>query len=87
MVHRFSIAEGLGYTGAVACDELLKLRKQATAIRLRMEEQRRKARAHAAHVRPGRPSGTSDYIPYLRRRLVRLSNKIERHMADHQCQN
>jgi len=75
------------YTRRVACEELIDLRKQATAIRLRMEEQRRKARAHAGKVRPGRPSGTSDYIPYLRRRLLRLSSRIERHMADHQCQN
>ena len=76
----------VGYTRAVACDELIKLRKQATAIRLRMEEQRRKARAHASKVRTGRPSGTSDYVPYLQRRLLRLSDKIERHKAEHQCQ-
>ncbi len=71
----------------MACDELKRLREQATAVKDRIQQQRRKARAQAEQVRSSRPSGVSEYIPFLQRKLQRLSEKIERHVADHGCQN
>jgi len=70
----------------MACEEIERLREQATRIKSRLNEQRRKARAHATEARVGRPSGTSDYIPYLRRKLNRLAYAIELHVAEHKCQ-
>jgi hypothetical protein len=68
------------------CDELLQLRSQATQIKIKINDQRRKARAKAAEPRAGRPSGKSEYVPYLQRKLSRLASKIEAHMAAHRCQ-
>lgn len=70
----------------MSCDELLLLRSQATQLKTKIDEQRRKARAKAAEPRPGRPSGKSEYVPYLQRKLTRLASKIEAHMAAHKCQ-
>ena len=70
----------------MACHELLQLRKQATKVKTEMDEQLKKARSKAHHPRPGRPSGKSEYVPYLQRKLSRLSERIERHIAKHGCQ-
>lgn len=70
----------------MACHELLHLRKQATQVKNRIVEQRKKARSKAAHARYGRPSGKSEYVPFLQRKLNRLSERIERHIAQHHCQ-
>ncbi len=70
----------------MACHELVQLRKQATQVKNQMNEQRKKARAKAAHPRQGRPSGKSEYLPFLQRKLGRLAERIERHIAEHQCQ-
>ncbi len=68
------------------CDELLQLRSQATQIKVKIDEQRRKAKAKAEEARDGRPSGKSEYVPYLQRKLSRLASQIEAHMAAHKCQ-
>jgi len=70
----------------MACEELLRLRSQATELKTQMDEQRRKARAKACEPRPGRPSGKSEYVPYLQRKLTRLTAEIETHVAAHKCQ-
>ncbi len=70
----------------MACHELVQLRKQATKVKSQMDEQRRKARSKASHQRHGRPSGKSEYIPFLQRKLSRLAERIERHIAEHHCQ-
>ena len=74
------------YTRAMACHELVQLRKQATRVKNQMDEQRKKARSKAGHTRPGRPSGKSEYVPYLQRKLSRLGDRIDRHIAQHGCQ-
>ena len=68
------------------CAELVRLREEATSLKQRMHEQRRKARAKAADSRTGRVSGRSEMIPFLQRKLLRLADKIEHHMAKHKCQ-
>lgn len=68
------------------CDELQRLRDEATALKEKMNEQRRKARAKAADPRSGRISGRSELVPFLQRKLLRLADKIEVHMARHHCQ-
>ena len=70
----------------MACQELLELRKQATKLTNQMNDQRKIALAKAAHTRQGRPSGESEYLPFLRRKLSRLSESIERHISQHGCQ-
>ena len=68
------------------CAELQRLREEATAVKLRMNEQRRKARAKVGTQRSDRVTGTSELIPFLQRKLLRLADKIELHMAKHNCQ-
>jgi hypothetical protein len=70
----------------MACHELLHLRKQATQVKNQMDEQRKKARGKATHMRHGRPSGKSEFVPFLQRKLTRLAERIERHIAQHHCQ-
>jgi hypothetical protein len=70
----------------MACHELVQLRKQATQVKNQMDEQRKKARSMASHMRHGRPSGKSEYIPFLQRKLSRLGDRIDRHIAQHGCQ-
>lgn len=76
----------MSYTPAMPCVELQRLREQATSLRQRMNEQRHKARTKAADHRSGRISGQSEMIPFLQRKLLRLADKIEQHMAKHKCQ-
>jgi hypothetical protein len=68
------------------CQELVQLRKQATRIKTQMDEQRRKARTKASHPRDGRPSDKNEYIPFLQCRLIRMAERIERHISQHCCQ-
>ncbi len=70
----------------MACKDLAELRKKATHLKNQIDEQRKKARAKAAVPRPGRPSGKSEYVPYLQRKLIRLGERIDRHIAQHRCQ-
>ncbi len=70
----------------MACYDLKEMRKQATHLKNQINEQRKKARAKASHLRPGRPSGKSEYVPYLQRKLNRLADRIDRHIAQHGCQ-
>jgi hypothetical protein len=74
------------YTPGMPCQELSQMRKQASQIKNQMDEQRKKARITASQPRQGRPSGKSEYIPYLQRKLSRLADRIERHAAEHRCQ-
>ena len=76
----------VSYTPAMACAELQRLRDEATSLKQRMDEQRRKARAKATDARAGRTSGRSELLPFLQRKLLRLADKIEQHMAKHNCQ-
>lgn len=69
------------------CEELENLRKEATAIRERVKAQRRKARESALASRTGRDSGKSELVPFLQRKLQRIAEKIELHVADHGCQD
>ena len=75
------------YTPAMPCAELQRLRDQASSLKQRMDEQRRKAHARARDARSGRVSGKSEMVPFLQRKLLRLSDKIEQHMAQHRCQD
>ena len=68
------------------CAELTRLREEATSLKQRMDEQRRRARAAVAARRTDRSSGRSEMIPFLHRKLLRLADKIEQHIAVHQCQ-
>jgi hypothetical protein len=70
----------------MACHELVQLRKQATQVKIQMDEQKKLARSNAVAKRPGRPAGKSEYIPLLKRKLSRLSDRIDRHISQHGCQ-
>ena len=71
----------------MSCAELDRLREQATALRHRVNEQCRKARAKSNVPRTGRASGTSELVPFLERKLQRVAEKIELHKAGHRCQD
>lgn len=68
------------------CAELRRLREEATSLRARVDEQRRKAIARAENPRD-RISGKSEMVPFLQRKLQRIAEKIEGHMASHHCQD
>ena len=68
------------------CAELVRLREQATSLKQRITEQRRKARIKASDQRDGRVAGKSELVPFLQRKLLRLAGKIEQHVAAHNCQ-
>ena len=68
------------------CAELQRLRQEASTLKQRMDEQRRKARAKSSDHRSGRICGQSEMVPFLQRKLLRLADKIELHMARHNCQ-
>jgi hypothetical protein len=68
------------------CTELQRLRDEARSLKTRMDDQRRKARAKASDSRTGRISGKSEMIPFLQRKLLRVADKIELHVARHNCQ-
>ena len=70
----------------MTCAELERLREQATSLKQQMDEQRRKARAKAGDARD-RVSGKSELVPFLQRKLQRVSEKIETHKAGHHCQD
>lgn len=71
----------------MACAELERLRQEATALKEKVDEQRRKARLKATDSRTGRVSGKSEMIPFLQRKLQRVAEKIEVHVAGHNCQD
>jgi hypothetical protein len=79
-------ADDSRYTRAMACHELVQLRKQATQVKNQMDEQKKKASSMAGHTRHGRPSGKSEHVPLLQRKLNRLGDRIDRHIAKHGCQ-
>lgn len=68
------------------CTELQQLRDEAKSLRQRVDEQRRIARAKSANPRD-RLSGKSEMVPFLERKLQRVSDKIRLHMASHRCQD
>jgi hypothetical protein len=70
----------------MACEELERLRQEATALKEKVNEQRRMARVKALDPRTGRLSGKSEMVPFLQRKLQRVAEKIEVHMAGHHCQ-
>ncbi len=63
------------------------MRKQATQLKNQINDQRKKARTKASLPRHGRPSGKSEYVPYLQRKLNRLGDRIDHHIAQHRCQD
>lgn len=71
----------------MSCCELDRMRHDATALKDRIHEQHRKARATVQNDRFGRISGKSEMVPFLQRKLQRLADKIEYHVAAHQCQD
>ncbi|MDP9268514.1 MAG: hypothetical protein M3P27_09360 [Acidobacteriota bacterium] len=68
------------------CDELIRLRSEAQALRKELEDRRNKARERKDLARPDRPNAF-DYDGFLRRKINRAATAIEQHVAKHQCQD
>jgi hypothetical protein len=68
------------------CDKLKQLRAEATTLRLQLEEQHAKTRASRKDDRRIAVRSTSDLALFLQRKLLRTSQKIEQHIAEHDCQ-
>lgn len=74
-------------TPAMACEEVVRLRQRMADLKQQLAEQKRKARSFAGDDRPGRfTTGRSDYEPLLQRRMQGIAQEIERHIAQHRCQ-
>ena len=71
----------------MACEEVDRLRQRMADLRQQLADQKRKARSFVSDRRPGRfSSGHSDFEPLLQRRMQVLAQQIERHIAQHHCQ-
>jgi hypothetical protein len=70
----------------MACQELVQLRKQATRIKPRMDEQRRKARTKGVASAAWKAFGQKRVHPLPQHKLSRLAERIERHISQHRCQ-
>ncbi len=68
------------------CDQLSDLRAEATALRLRSQEQMARTRAARNNDRRTTVRSTSDLALFLQRKLMRKAMKIERHISEHSCQ-
>lgn len=84
----FALPERSGIlTPSMACEEVTRLRQRMADLKQKLAEQKRKARNFAGDNRPGRfTTGHSDYEPLLQRRMQEIAQEIERHIAQHRCQ-
>jgi len=70
------------------CPQLLDMRRQATQLFQELNERRRRTREYTAQLVGRAPLfiRPSDYEGFLRRRLVRTSERIDAHITRHRCQ-
>jgi hypothetical protein len=71
----------------MSCAEVERLRHQAHQLNKLLTEQRQRARASAALDRGGHEPGRSDYEALLQRKVSALAVRIEKHIAEHKCQD
>jgi hypothetical protein len=68
------------------CTTLSNLRAEATALRLRSQEQQVRMRSARNNDRRTTFRSTSDLALFLQRKLFRKAQKIEQHLSEHSCQ-
>lgn len=71
----------------MTCDKLLQLRAEASNLKLQIQEQQNRLRSARSNNRRTDKRGTSDLAHFLQRKLLRMSQKIEQHISEHNCQN
>ena len=71
----------------MTCDTLTTLRAEATALRLRSQEQQVRLRTARFNERRASNRNTSDLAQFLQRKLMHKALKIEQHISQHSCQN
>jgi hypothetical protein len=69
------------------CRELSALRAEARELNTKLAHQRAMARSTAHLTRGTHPPGKSDYEPLIRRKLDRLAQVIQKHKAEHGCED
>jgi hypothetical protein len=69
----------------VGCPELTRLRQEARKLAQELQDKTRRARDKANEERGGQQPGVTDFEPYLKRKLMRTSQAIEQHVAQHGC--
>ena len=75
------------YSCSMTCQTLSTLRAEATALRLRSQEQQVRLRTARYNERRASNRITSDLALFLQRKLMRKAQKIEEHISEHSCQN
>ena len=75
------------YTSTMPCRDLAALRAEATELSRMLAKQRAAARSSAHLERGGHPPGHSDYEPLLKRKIERLAVSIQKHKAEHGCED
>ena len=71
----------------MGCRELLALRAEARELNKQLAHQKVVARSTSHMTRGDHAPGKSDYEPLLKRKLERLSETIQRHKAEHGCED
>lgn len=71
----------------MTCRELAALRAEARDLNTKLAHQRVIARSTAHLTRGTHPPGQSDYEPLIKRKLERLAEAIQRHKAEHGCED
>jgi hypothetical protein len=70
----------------MACAELLKMRAYAHKLYLLLREKSEKARVHVSESKDSNRNAYSDFEPFLKNKLLTLSEKIGQHLNQHQCE-
>lgn len=68
----------------MACQELERLRADASRVKKQLAEARAGANERA-HDRRSGVRAKSDMRAYLQRRLAKAAAEVERHLAEHHC--
>jgi len=71
----------------MTCRDLAALRAEAKELNAKLAHQRAVARSTAHLTRGTHPPGKSDYEPLIRRKLERLALAIQKHKAEHGCED
>jgi hypothetical protein len=71
----------------MTCPTLSNLRAEASALRIRSQEQQVRLRSARYNDRRESNRTTSDLALFLQRKLMRKAQKIEEHISEHSCQN
>jgi hypothetical protein len=71
----------------MTCRDLAALRAEARELNTKLAHQRAVARSTSHLTRGTHQPGKSDYEPLIKRKLERLAQAIQKHKAEHGCED